>query len=95
MANIKNKVKGFWEDHKKDICVVGGVAAVSIGAGVWAYSLYAGGFNYGQAVGFNNAIKWLDDTFPDESKAGELWEAYQQNNPENILKFNIFGHKVK
>lgn len=95
MANIKNKVKGFWEDHKEEILVTGVSFAVLIGVGVGASKLYAGGFNYGQAVGFNNAIKWLDDTFPDESKACELWEAYQQNNPENILKFNIFGHKVK
>lgn len=95
MANIKNKVKNFWEDHKKDILVVGGIAAASVGASVWAYKLYMGGFNYGVATGFNSTLDWLDQTFPEESKARELWEAYKQVHPEDVLYVTGTGKIIK
>ena len=95
MANIKEKVKNFWEDHKVDIITVGGIATVSIGAGVYVYKCYMSGFRYGVAVGFNTALDWLDENFPAEFKARELYEAWVKENPESVVWVNNFGKVVK
>lgn len=95
MANIKEKVKNFWENHKTDICVVGGIAAVSIGAGVWAYKAYMGGFNWGAANGFHNAIDWLDEHFPEEIKAREFVEAWMKEHPDETVFVKPSGKLIK
>lgn len=94
MANIKEKAKNFWENHKTDICVVGSIAAVSIGAGVLAYKAYMGGFNYGVMAGFNATLDWLDKTFPEESKARELYEAWAKEHPDQLVWVKPSGKMI-
>lgn len=95
MANIKEKVKNFWEEHKTDICVIGGIAIVSIGVGVWTYKSYMDGFRYGTANGFHLALDWFDGTFPEESRLNELWNAWVKEHPEETLWVKPSGKVIK
>lgn len=82
---IKEKVKGFWKEHKKEIILGGviGVATVASAERIFKKG-YNAGFVDGGATGFNLAIKWFDDNFPD-TKLQELYDDYVKANPEKMV----------
>ena len=84
MLNVKEKAKKFWEEHEKEI-IVGSVIGVGVLFGVTNYKSYKAGFIDGGMCGFHMTLDWLDKTFPEESKANELYALYRKTHPENIV----------
>lgn len=82
---IKEKVKGFWKEHKKEI-ILGGVIGVATVAGAERIFKkgYVAGFVDGGAAGFNLSIDWFNKNFPD-TKLQELWDDYKKANPEEVV----------
>ena len=85
-TNVKEKVKRFWENHKAEIICIGGLTAAVGGAGCYGFCKgYNAGIIDGGMYGFHVACSWLDETFPDESKAVELFERFKTEHPEEIV----------
>ena len=91
MRNIKKKAEEFWEKHDATIIGIGTSVAVGTLVTVVAYKSYKAGFIDGGMIGFEETLRWLDETFPDESKAQELYEIYKKTHPENIVYRKGFG----
>ena len=91
MKNFKEKANKVWEEHKDVIC---GAALASIGAGMmvmyYANKSYKIGFIDGVYVGFEPAIKWMNEHLP-ESNAQALWEAWKEANPEQLVSRKAKG----
>lgn len=84
-AILKEKAKNFWERHKNAI-IIGGIGSIVIvGAGVMSYKSYMDGFVDGGITGYHLCLKWLDETFPGESNARELFERYKVEHPDQIV----------
>ena len=86
MGKFKDKAKKFWEEHKAEIIAFGATVAAVAGAGFIASKSYQAGFIDGGMTGVQVGAKWLDDTFPGESNACELFERYANEHPEEIVK---------
>ena len=90
MCNIKEKAKNYWEENKVDI-IVGGAVTVAAGILLIARKSYCNGFVDGGMVGYHLAFDWLDENFPGESHARELFERYAKEHPEEIVHRTGFG----
>lgn len=85
MGNFKQKAKELWKDNWGYI-VAGGLGLILAGGtGFMISKMYKDGFVDGGMVGFHAAMEWLDETFPEESKAKALYEAYCKAHPEEIV----------
>lgn len=83
---VKAKVKKFWEENKANIVLGGICGTVMTGAGVYIFTKgYTKGFVDGGMEGFHLTLNWLDKTFPEESKAVELYERFKETHPEEIV----------
>lgn len=94
MNKIKEKANNFWEEHKSTVKKVG--VGICIGAGVivtgkLVKSAYVGGVMDGTVLGFHAAMEWLDDNFPEESKAKELYKSFVEAHPDDIVYRIGFG----
>lgn len=90
MSNFKQKAKDFWVKNKSDI-IETGLLIVAVGTAAFAFAkAYQTGFVRGGMVGFHETLNWLDETFPEESKAKALWEAYQQAHPDEVVNVKVF-----
>ena len=85
MSNIKAKAKNLWENHKKAIIVTGISGLAGIGIGAIVHKSYINGFIDGGMCGYHLCIKWLDETFPGESNANELFERYKVEHPDQMV----------
>lgn len=79
---FKEKVKRFWKEHETEI-VVCGLGALTI-ASISYRKGYNNGVFDGAVIGFHETCKWLDENFPDESKAVELFERFSNEHPDQI-----------
>lgn len=95
MSNFKTKAKNFWENHKTDVIAVGAAAVAAIGVGVYTIHCYNSGYKYGAAAGFNAAFDWIDEHFPEQIKAKELWENYIKENPDKICTITPSGKVIE
>ena len=85
----KEEFKKFMKEEGKYIAIG---AAVGAGLGLAAYGallLYCKGYEKGVQIGgiygFQETLKWLDETFPDQSNAQKLWESYKLAHPDNVI----------
>lgn len=85
MANIKEKAKNYWEEHKSDIVFYGSVTVLTVEAIYVAWRSYKKGFIDGGVVGGYVMLDWLEKTFPGESNARELFERYVKEHPDEIV----------
>ena len=95
MSNIKEKANNFWEEHKSTIKKVGVGIGIGVGvivAGKVSKKIYVAGAMDGALVGFHLTLDWLDKTFPEESKARELYKLYAEAHPEEIAYREGFGN---
>ena len=81
---IKEKAKGFVEDHKKQIVTGGVVAATSIVVGGTYLIGYMRGVDLGGRLGFHAGMKWFDETFEGLDLAG-LWKEWSEANPDKVV----------
>lgn len=91
MENIKIKAKIFWEDNKDTIIKTGKAVAAGILVGVAGGMLYNAGYKYGAGMGFNGALDWLDEEFPDKFNAKQVFETWMTENPDKVSNVNCLG----
>ena len=94
MSNIKEKANNFWEEHKSTIKKVGVGIGIGVGvivAGKMSRKIYIYGAMDGITAGFHETLKWLDETFPDESQAQELYTLYAEAHADEIVYRKGFG----
>lgn len=89
MANIKEKVKNYWEEHKTDIIFYGSVTVLTVEAIIVAYRSYKKGFMDGAVTGTYVLMDWLEKTFPGESNAKELFERYMREHPDEVVNYKF------
>ena len=90
LNEVKEKAKNIWNEHELDIkigaCLTGfGIGAAIIGGLIGLGKGYEAGFIDGGCLGIPYGYKWLDEQFPGESKALELYESWMKAHPEDIV----------
>lgn len=85
MTNLKEKAKNFWKENKVRIVVAGGTTIGIMVIGGALSKAYRSGITDGAMIGFHATLDWLDKTFPEESKANELYEMYRITHPDKIV----------
>lgn len=82
---IKEKVKGFWKNHKKEIVLgtILGVSSVVISESIFKKG-YKAGYIDGGCDGFHLTMDWFEMEFPG-TKLHELYDNYKKANPDKIV----------
>lgn len=81
----RRKVREFWDNHKDTIALVTLGTAAAVVCGITYDKVYKCGVMDGAVIGANATVDFLDEKFPEESHARDLWNRYAEENPDKMV----------